>query len=189
MTECILSSVSQSDTFFKHWNICKQCLVKSYCKNDKCINIDHLYVTRVDLKNLEKFLHTDSNQCKIWLGKFTNKRPFYSTTDLRNHVYSMSSPILKGYRVAIDCNNYKCLNLDHMYLTTKIENITSYKIKINLDKAKEIRSLWAAGESPEYLSNKYSITKQAISLILNNRSWFDPDYTPKSRNYKWQKNL
>lgn len=172
----------QSETFFEKWNISKDCLIKSYCKDKNCVNLDHIYVSKVDIKNLEKYLHTDEKECRIWLGRLTNDRPFYNTQDLRNYVYG---EILKGYAVSVSCGNNRCLNIHHLYLSRKIDNLKTFLVKLNLEKAKEIRSLWAAGASPVELSEKYKITKQAISLILNNRSWFDNEYTPKSRTYKW----
>jgi len=177
------AQVAQSATFFEQWNISKDCLVKSYCKNKLCIEISHLYISKVKLETLENYLHIGEDQCKIWLGKLRNERPFYSNVDLRNYVYK---DILKGYSVSISCSNPRCLNLDHMYLVSKISNIRENKIKLNVIKAKEIRSLWAEGHSPEELSERYRITKQAVSLILNNKSWFDPEYTPKSRQYRWK---
>lgn len=184
MKPCIIGAAqSAAQAFFDCWNISKECLVKSYCKNKSCIEISHLYISKVKLENLENYLHIASDQCKIWLGKVKNERPFYSNVDLRNYVYGS---VLKGHSVSIECKNSRCLNLDHMYLVSKISNIRENKIKLTLSKAKEIRSLWAEGQTPEELSETYKITKQAVSLILNNKSWFDSEYTPKSRQYRWK---
>lgn len=178
--ECIINEdISQSDYFFKHWNISQNCKVKSTCKNSLCINIEHLYISKVDPNFLENYLHCSENNCKIWLGKFVGKRPFYAQKDLRNLVYEKHGKILKGYYIGLCCENFKCLNIDHMYLCNKLDNIKTKKSKLNFEIASRIRK--EKNLSLAKLAEKYNTSKQNISLILNNLTWFDENYIPKSR--------
>jgi hypothetical protein len=180
MQDCTISeNCSQKEQFFKHWNISKECRVKSLCKNDLCINLNHLYISKVDMDFLENYLHCLENNCKIWLGKFVGQRPFYAEKDLRNLIYKKHGKLLKGHYISLSCENYKCLNVEHMYLCSKLDNIKSNRTKLNLDIVKQIRKDSCSGLSPAVLSEKYKTSKQNISLIINNLTWVDENYKPK----------
>jgi hypothetical protein len=113
---------------------------------------------------------------------------------LRAHRLSYSiykGDIPKGMLVCHSCDNVKCVNPEHLWLGSHLDNIndcinkkrraTNYKWKIfgeshhgskltNIQ-VKDIKIRLNGGEMGKDLSKEFNVCKQTISLIKNNKRW------------------
>lgn len=171
--ECIIEKNlenSLEDYFCIRYNIPRHIKIKSCEKATSCVNISHIKFSKIDLFLLEKYLIPE-NDCLLWLGAINGNRPFYSNNDLRKIIYLKHGPIQKGLKISLHCNNVRCLNFHHMYLQEKIHNIKSSKLTLEI--ANVIRQEWKNGKRSVMLCDKYNITRQNLSLIINNKIWID----------------
>lgn len=162
---------SLEDYFCIRYNIPRQLKIKPCETATSCINFLHIKFSKIDMELLEQYL-IPYEKCLLWLGTINGNRPFYSNNDLRRIIYCKHGEIPKGFKISIDCNNIRCLNFDHMYLVEKIENIK--KSKLDFRTANIIRQQYPT-EGSYNICKKYNITRQNLSLILNNKIWVNED--------------
>ena len=97
----------------------------------------------------------------------------------------VNGAIPEGKVVGHKCNNKGCINPNHLYLTTFEENSSHAardglyrtgenhpKSKLNLEKAGEIREMYATGEfSQQYLAYYFGVSQSVISEVILNKKW------------------
>lgn len=136
----------------------------------------------------------DSNGCRNWLGSKIKqgygrvhfKREMWLAHRLAWFVTYGNIP--SGICVLHRCDNPGCINLDHLFLGTRRDNMQDmiskkrqrysfilghlYSAKLTPNQAKEIRILYANGNISQYqLAKKYGLTRSGIQRILNKTTW------------------
>ena len=184
MEDCIFlenSEKSLEDCFFAEYTISTHCKIRPCPINFNCRNPAHLKISKIDVNKIEDYLLSCPTSCKIWLGIVNGNKPVYNSQDLRKLIYLKSGHIPKGYRVYLTCNNQKCLNFEHMCLVEKINTINITKLDYIL--ATDIRKEWLLNKKSNQICEKYEITRQNLSLILNNKIWVDKSYLGKKEGF------
>lgn len=108
--------------------------------------------------------------------------PYHVSWELSN------GPIPKGSQINHSCNNGRCVNVAHLYLGDQFGNMQDTvkagnhaMQKVTWEQVKEIRERYAPGQiSHEKLAREYKVTAAAIRHIIINKTFHDPDYTPKT---------
>lgn len=152
------------------------------------------------------------NDCWVWIGRKDSKD--YGLFDINGKPYfahRISYLIHKGdfeqhLYVCHKCNNPPCVNPDHLYVGTQLDNMTDC---INQDRqaygerqgnhiltekdVREIRYLLEQNITHEEISKKYGISRGAISRISNRTTWrqLDKDIIPDERKQRtyWNQSL
>jgi len=122
--------------------------------------------------------------CWIWTGK-KNKRG-YGQLCFKDNMSAIASrvsyelfkgPIEEAKFICHTCDNPSCVNPDHLWAGTHIENMMDMTEKgrqsskiTNID-AFKIRKMWEEGYSQEVIAKKYSISSGTISNIVHRKSW------------------
>lgn len=78
------------------------------------------------------------------------------------------------------CDNRKCVNPDHLFLGSRIDNIRDMdqkgrrasKRKLNDDQVKQIRKMLDERYSQEYIAKQFSVCQAVISRIKRNVTYF-----------------
>lgn len=98
-------------------------------------------------------------------------------------------PIPEGLVVMHTCDNPRCVNPAHLKADTQAANIHDAlhkgrynafgRQKLNADRVREIRALWARGMRQRDIAAKFGIRRHSVSGIVHNKSWqhvgpFDP---------------
>jgi HNH endonuclease len=84
-----------------------------------------------------------------------------------------NGPIPPGMQVLHRCDNPPCINIDHLYLGTHIDNMADRRrrgrqyFKLSDQKMAEIRSALAAGETPNTLAARFGVSTSRIRKIRN----------------------
>ena len=132
---------------------------------------------------------TDS--CWLWTAG-TERRGYghywLNGKTIKAHRYSYSltnGPIPSNMVICHTCDNPSCVNPDHLFLGTTLDNIQdrqsknrqakgskSSKSKLNATQVLEIRNLYATTNTTcKELANKYNVSDNAIRLIIVRRNW------------------
>lgn len=129
-----------------------------------------------------------------WLWPRINKQGYGKTTVLLKHwsahrlawTYAKGA-IPEGLCICHKCDVRNCVRPDHLFLGTSLENnddkvqkrrhvygqraaLYSAK-KLNLQKAEEIRILYAQGVSSLEIAQRYGIVRSYVSQIIRRESW------------------
>lgn len=97
-------------------------------------------------------------------------------------------PIPDGLHVLHRCDNPPCVNPDHLFLGTHLENVAdmhakgrhrsrspkgeaSPNAKLTGAAVMEIRAAWVAGVSGAELSRRFRVSRTAIGCVVKRRSW------------------
>ena len=86
-------------------------------------------------------------------------------------------PIPAGMFVCHKCDNPACVNPDHLFLGTRLENIDDrdrklrFHSKLSKSDIEGIRKLSQQGVLQDAVAEKYSITQGAVSRIVNRKTW------------------
>ncbi len=142
-------------------------------------------------KFISKIIIDSSSECWIWIGSksasgygvFFDEGRLYGA-----HVYSWrlhnGIDIPKGMYICHTCDNKACVNPSHLFLGTPSDNIsnreerikydkrTSSVVKLNFEKANEIRLLNATGKwTRKALANEYGVSTSTIKNIVLGHKW------------------
>lgn len=132
------------------------------------------------------------NDCVHWTGNHNEKG--YGQLDWQRRTQrahrlawiAFRGPIPDGMCVLHRCDNPGCINVDHLWLGTQLENIADREAKnrgapmpdnrgsrnggARLTE-QDVRDIRASREKQNVLAERYGISQGAISNICNQRSW------------------
>lgn len=112
-------------------------------------------------------------------GEFTNKAlPQKTTTAHRASWILHKGPVPDGLMVCHTCDNRRCVNPEHLYVGTGVDNMRDRSIRgrvthAKLDEAKvrEMRQLRQQGWSWRRLSQRYGLATFAIVQATTGATW------------------
>jgi hypothetical protein len=89
-------------------------------------------------------------------------------------------PIPAGTCVLHKCDNPACVNVDHLFLGDRAENMRDMNnkgrrgrcgAKLNVEQVREIRILGATGQNRRNIARRFGVSTQNVFTILARRSW------------------
>lgn len=91
-------------------------------------------------------------------------------------------PIPAGMCVLHRCDNPPCVNVEHLFLGTQLDNIADRdakgrtvappsRRKLSFGVVAELRAAHAAGATQQELANRYGVSRGNVSKIVNGRSY------------------
>lgn len=139
----------------------------------------------------------ENNGCQLWVGSCNNSARkgsghgrFYlnGAYPLAHRVaYGLYvGPIREGMQVLHKCDNPRCVNPEHLFLGTQVDNITDMNskgravalkgeahgmAKLNVEIAEKIRQQHASGYSSRELARMYGVCKRTIQNVYQNKFW------------------
>jgi hypothetical protein len=141
---------------------------------------------------LMKYTEPNERGCWEWTGtRFSQGygRIAYLNRSLKAHrvAYELFvGPIPEGKLVCHACDNPPCVNPEHLFLGTDLENLQdaarkgrkdhkgekNSRVKITEFIVKQIREDYAVGDIMQQdLADKYGVTQMTISNIVTRRTW------------------
>ena len=147
-----------------------------------------------------KYIPEPNSGCWLWIGGLVGKTG-YGEIHCRPHGVLRAhrvawelyhNPVPKGFYVLHRCDVPSCVNPDHLFLGTQLENMRdmrrkgrhikaqkfiSHEIKrprsiLTSTIASEIRELYAAGAGTQYeLATQFGVTQTTISNIVSGKVW------------------
>lgn len=113
--------------------------------------------------------------------------------DISSHVAAwilIKGPVPKGMCVLHHCDNPRCVNPDHLWIGTQLENMRDMvkkrrargcrgeshaNHKLTSSDVASIRSLKLSGHTGVELAKRFGVTPAQISNIVLNKQWFYPN--------------
>lgn len=164
------------------------------CRNNSCVNPDHL--VQGDKARFWSYINKQQNEndCWIWIGgmyqgygSITMKKDGKKSS-IRTHVYSWElftgRPVPKGLFVCHKCDHHYCVNPQHLFLGTALDNNRDRNqkgrsskgtkvntCKLNEQQVRDIRKLHSEGHSTAQLSKIYNIHRSNVLHIVQKKSW------------------
>lgn len=90
-------------------------------------------------------------------------------------------PIPKGMFVLHHCDNPPCVNPDHLYLGTQLDNVEDMRKRQRFAKGEsaswskvteqDVRDMRASSDSQDVLAARYGLCQQSVSLIIRRVNW------------------
>ncbi len=189
------------------------------CYNNICCNPKHLLIRKdwnkilVDNVLIDKFWKNvdkkSDNECWMWIGnrsarygKMGYKYKIYRPHRFSYMIHNKLDTIPEGMCVCHKCDHPFCVNPDHLFLGTQLENIedkvkknrcqhmngeTNGNAKLKDDDIIQIRELYADGMfSQKQLSDKFGVTSPMIGFIVRGENWKEVGgrITRKNKIYK-----
>jgi len=151
--------------------LCYKKYAKAFC-SDKC-----RFLSYVDCANNIK-------ECWIWNGALNKKG--YGKVCFKENKTAIASrvsyeifkgPIEVGLYICHMCDNPRCVNPDHLWVGTHVENMTDMRkkgrqsSKLKSCDVCEIRKLWEDGYSQCKIMEKFHIASPSVSNIISRRNW------------------
>lgn len=148
-------------------SLCYKVYAHAFC-SDKC-----RFMFKVD----------STNECWLWLGlrtksnygKFSIGKKYISA---HRFSYSLFNGLLDEDKfVCHTCDNPPCVNPEHLFLGTPLENMMDMTekgrqhSKLTVFNVIEIRKMWDNGLSQRKIIEKFNITSGTVSNITARRSW------------------
>jgi hypothetical protein len=131
----------------------------------------------------KRFVKTDG--CWEWIGyinkkgygsfSFWGNRTTYFAHRLSYVFYRGEIPI--GMMICHSCNNRRCVNPEHLYAGTALQNsrdavlLGNQAKKLNPEKVLEIRKMRSDGVKLKDIMKKFLIGETSLLKILNGKSW------------------
>lgn len=138
-----------------------------------------------DLKiKLEKHT-TKTDKCWTW-NRSKNKQGYGSLMHRckvwkvhRASYIAYKGEIPDGLQVLHTCDNPSCVNPDHLFLGTNLDNVndrvkkgrTKFRSKLTIEQVQEIKKLLALGVTMKRLANDYNVSDVCICYIKQGKSW------------------
>jgi len=133
--------------------------------------------------------------CHIW--RWGKKESEHGTMTLAGNKHILmhrvawetrNGPIPEGGQINHRCNNTSCINPDHLYLGDQFDNmqdtvrVGNHAVqKLTWAVAQAIREDYEPGKiTYKELADRYSVTNGTISNIVMNKTFHDPEYTPRN---------
>lgn len=156
---------------------------------------------KIKLKMMLLNRTTQVGDCQIWWGAINNSGKGYGHTLINRKHWQMhrlsyvlnKGPIPEGLCVLHTCDIRRCVNPEHLFLGTKLDNSADARAKgrlngyLNLsnisknghrgrvltyDQVCEIREKYAkGGHTNRSLAKEYGIGKSAIGYIIQGKNW------------------
>ena len=132
--------------------------------------------------------------CHNWRWGNQERRPFISSEDGKEHLaYRVAwetqyGPIPECFQVNHRCDNGRCINVDHLYLGDQFDNMhDTVRVgnhatqKLTWEQARSIRNEYQPGKTTyQRIAEIYGVTIHAIYLVVNNKTFHDRHYTPRT---------
>ncbi len=126
-----------------------------------------------------------STNCWLWMASKDSKgygHLVHCKKTLMAHHLSWKihhGPIPEGMNVLHKCDNPFCVNPDHLFLGTQLDNMIDMARKerqpcrkLSKSEVLEIRDLYKSGEfSQKFLSKKYEVCTATIHNVVNEIKW------------------
>jgi len=162
-------------------------LLKTSFKINEATEKEKIERIKINFENLV----IRKNDCWDWKGKIEKGYPVMTCRKAlganRGHRASWiihNGKIPEGLSVLHKCDNKICTNPDHLFLGTNQDNVNDMlskkrnpigsnigTSKLNEDQVKEIKISLSQDDTITHIAKKYSVTKQAIFLIKNGKTW------------------
>jgi len=130
------------------------------------------------------YVEKEENGCWIWKGALTNKG--YGKVNFKKQKTAIASrvsyelfkgPIEDKLFICHICDNPSCVNPDHLFAGSHMENMLDmidkgrHHSKLTGEEVFELRKLWQNGWSQRQIMDKFKIASSTVSNIVNRRSW------------------
>jgi len=118
----------------------------------------------------QRILNPNSKNYKYYGGRGITICPEWTNDYIVFRDWALNNGYKEGLQIHRENDgNYKP---DSCRWVTRTENLRHTRKTITMEIADEIRDLYKTGNfSMQELGNKYSISKQMVSYILNNKNW------------------
>lgn len=149
------------------------------------------------VKRLLARTEKDNNGCLNWIGSSRNKAGYaglcIDKTGVLVSRFIMElihgEKRIKDVNVLHECDNPKCINPRHLYLGTQAQNAADMVArgrharmtgqrgercvfaKLRATDIPGIRELLSNGAHPKVIAKSYGVSRMAISLIRDNKTW------------------
>ena len=123
--------------------------------------------------------------CWLWTG--TSRGPMgYGCMRVRGKMVRthrlsyelLCGPIPPGKLVLHSCDTPRCVNPEHLFIGTHLDNARDMvskgrcgTTKMTEDDVRSIRSRTAAGEKPKDLAKEFNVTPRAVAYVVHRKTW------------------
>lgn len=135
----------------------------------------------------KKFVPITKSGCWIWTGRIAREYGRFLFKGKNNLAHRVSymlyvGAIPKGLKVLHRCDVPSCVNPNHLFLGTQLDNVRDMfskgrqpKCKANTNSAKltlvEVNEIRKSNRSVKELSLSYGVTRETIYNIVNYKTW------------------
>jgi hypothetical protein len=145
------------------------------------------------IKDLFAHYDVDENGCWIWRGAVngegygSNRRGGKTVRMHREYYKHFNGEIPDGLQVCHECDVPRCVNPNHLFIGTNLENAHDRdrkgrtilpprgelhnKAKLTRAQVVEARRLWKCGQSIRGLARMYGLHHKSMSKALKGESW------------------
>ena len=137
----------------------------------------------------EFFKKSSDDSCWLWKKKNGNSISDYANFTFRSERYKSNRAAWLIYRGEIPkdmyvlhkCDIRFCVNPDHLFLGTHVDNMHDMKLKkrakprckLSPEQVTEVREMLNLGVTTTRLAKKYNVSSTCIWYIKHNKSWKD----------------
>lgn len=119
-----------------------------------------------------------------WINDKNGDGKWKPTTAHRVAWESANGPIPRGMYVLHRCDNRRCVNPEHLFLGTHLENLADMRqkgrgakgemvggVKLSERDVITIRHRYSGGESQRHLASEFGVHQSTVSLLVSKRNW------------------